>query len=195
MKKWDDSRLVASYIEGNEESLAVLIDRHKDRVYGFVFSKVYNHNVAEDIFQETFIKVITKLKQGKYSEKGKFIAWVMRIAHNQTIDYFRGEKKMNTISENCTGDDFSLFDIIHYTEADTESDIIQQQIYKDVSKLVDMLPEEQREVLKLRLYKDLSFKEIAEETEVSINTALGRMRYALMNLRKLIEENKVILTV
>lgn len=194
MKFQKDSELVRSYMNGNESSLAVLIDRHQQRIYSFVFSKVYNHDVTEDIFQDTFIKVITTIKEGKYNEEGKFLPWVMRIAYNLTIDYFRAQKKLKTVSENVGGDEYSLFDFVHFTDSNVEKDWIQEQIHDDVKKLVDFLPDDQRLVLELRIYKGLSFKEIAEDTNVSINTALGRMRYALINLRKLIEENNIVLT-
>ena len=195
MKFRKDSELVRSYVNGDESSLAVLIDRHQQRIYSFIFSKVYNHDVTEDIFQDTFIKVITTIKEGKYNEEGKFVPWVMRIAYNLTIDYFRTQKKSKTISENIGGEDYSLFDFVHYTESNVELDWIQDQRHGDVSKLINYLPEDQKLVLELRIFKGLSFKEIAEDTNVSINTALGRMRYALINLRKLIEENNISLTI
>lgn len=195
MKFSKDSDLVRSYINGDESSLAVLIDRHQQRIYSFIYSKIYNHDVTEDIFQDTFIKVITTIKEGKYNEEGKFLPWVMRIAYNLTIDHFRSLKKQNTVSENIGGEDYSLFDFTHFTDSNAEQDWIQEQIHGDLHKLVAYLPEEQRVVLEMRIYKGMSFKEIAEDTNVSINTALGRMRYALINLRKLIEENKIILTI
>lgn len=194
MKFREDGELVRAYINGNESALAQLIDRHQQRIYSFVFSKVYNHDVTEDIFQDTFIKVITTIKEGRYNEEGKFLPWVMRIAYNLTIDYFRAQKKQKTVSENVGGDEYSLFDFIHFTESNAEKDCIKEQIHDDVKKLVEYLPDDQRVVLELRIYKGLSFKEIAEDTDVSINTALGRMRYALINLRKLIEENNIVLT-
>lgn len=194
MNSIKDSELVSSYSKGDESALATLIDRHKQRIYSFIFSKVYNHDVAEDIFQDTFIKVINTIKEGRYNEEGKFLPWVMRIAYNLTIDYFRVQKKRKTISENQIGDDLSLFDFVHFTESNVESDWIKEQIHTDLINLVECLPEDQKLVLTLRIFKDMSFKEIAEETGVSINTALGRMRYALINLRKLIEENNIVLT-
>lgn len=194
MSTKNDSVLVQAYINGDESALAKLIARHQQRIYSFVFSKVYNHDVTEDIFQDTFIKVITTIKEGRYNEEGKFLPWVMRIAYNLTIDYFRAKKKQKTVSENVGGDEYSLFDFVHYTESNVEMDWIKDQIHGDVINLVAYLPDEQREVLELRIFKGLSFKEIAEDTGVSINTALGRMRYALINLRKLIEENNIVLT-
>ncbi|MGI9526706.1 MAG: RNA polymerase sigma factor [Weeksellaceae bacterium] len=190
-----DSELVLSYSNGDESALTVLINRHKQRIYSFIYSKVYSHDVTEDIFQDTFIKVITTIKEGKYNEEGKFLPWVMRIAYNLTIDYFRAKKKRKTVSENAGGDEYSLFDFIHFTDSNVEDDWIINQIHSDVVNLIDYLPEDQQLVLRLRIFKGLSFKEIAEETNVSINTALGRMRYALINLRKLIEEKNIALTV
>ncbi|MXV37487.1 sigma-70 family RNA polymerase sigma factor [Flavobacteriaceae bacterium Ap0902] len=195
MKLYKDSELISAYSRGDETALAVLIDRHKQRIYSFIYSKVYNHDVTEDIFQDTFIKVITTIKGGKYNEEGKFLPWVMRIAFNLTIDYFRAKKKRKTVSENAAGEECSLFDFIHFTESNIEDDLIEDQIHCDVVKLIELLPENQQVVLKLRIFKGLSFKEISEDTGVSINTALGRMRYALINLRKLIEENNITLTV
>lgn len=194
MKFRKDSELVRAYLEGNENAIAILINRHKQRVYSFVFSKVYNHDVTDDIFQETFIKVITTIKEGKYNEEGKFLPWVMRISYNLTIDYFRSQKKQKTVSENVGGEEYSLFDFVHFTEENAEMDWIKNQINDDVRKLIEFLPEDQRTVLELRIFRGLSFKEIAEDTGVSINTALGRMRYALINLRKIIEENNIVLT-
>lgn len=194
MKSLDDSQLVSKYLDGQEIALSVIINRHKDNLFNFIFSKVYDTDIANDIFQETFIKVIIKLKEGKYTEEGKFLPWLMRIAYNQTIDYFRAKKKLNTVSENCLQEECSLFDFLHFTEENIESKIIKTQIEEDVLRLIDILPDEQKEVLELRIFKGLSFKEIAEDTGVSINTALGRMRYAVINLRKFIEENNIILT-
>ena len=194
MKSLDDSQLVSKYLDGQEIALSVIINRHKDNLFNFIFTKVYDTDIANDIFQETFIKVIIKLKEGKYTEEGKFLPWLMRIAYNQTIDYFRARKKLNTVSENCLQEEYSLFDFLYFTEENIESKIIKTQIEEDVLKLIDILPDEQKEVLELRIFKGLSFKEIAEDTGVSINTALGRMRYAVINLRKFIEENNIILT-
>ncbi len=193
MKHLQDSDLVRSYMAGDESALACLINRHQQRIYSFIFSKVYNHDVTEDIFQDTFIKVITTIKEGKYNEEGKFLPWVMRISYNLTIDYFRAKKKLKTVSENSISDEFSLFDLVHFTEKNAEKEMVEFQINEDVRGLIDYLPEDQKEVLTMRIYKDMSFKEIAEETNVSINTALGRMRYALINLRKLVEQNKILL--
>ena len=190
----DDSQLVDAYILGNEAALAELIDRHKNKVFGFIFSKVLDKDVAEDIFQDTFVKVILTLKEGKYNEEGKFLPWVMRIAHNLSIDYFRSRRRMPVIGETFMDEDFSIFDFLADPEDCSETRIIKDQIDKELRLIIDYLPEDQQEVLKLRIFKGLSFKEIAEETNVSINTALGRMRYALINLRKVIDDKNLSLT-
>lgn len=190
----DDSRLVDAYILGNEYALAELIDRHKNKVYGFIFSKVLDKDIAEDIFQDTFVKVILTLKEGKYNEEGKFLPWVMRIAHNLSIDYFRSRRRMPVIGETFMDEEFSIFDFLADPEDCSETKIIKEQIDKELRQIIDYLPEDQQEVLRLRIFKGLSFKEIAEETDVSINTALGRMRYALINLRKVIEDKNLSLT-
>ncbi|MFA7687469.1 MAG: sigma-70 family RNA polymerase sigma factor [Moheibacter sp.] len=190
----DDSHLVDAYILGDEAALAELIDRHKNKVYGFIFSKVLDKNIAEDIFQDTFVKVILTLKEGKYNEEGKFLPWVMRIAHNLSIDYFRSRRRMPIIGETFVDEDFSIFDFLADPEDCSETKIIKDQIDKELRLIIEYLPHDQQEVLKLRIFKGLSFKEIAEETDVSINTALGRMRYALINLRKVIEDKNLSLT-
>lgn len=192
----DDSLLIASYQEGNEEALQLLIEKYKGRIYSFIYSKVLDRDVTEDIFQDTFVKVILTLKGGKYNEEGKFLPWVMRIAHNLSIDYFRINKRVNIIHETSyANEEYNIFNHIGVYDECSETKIIKEQIGSDLKKLVQQLPDDQREVLELRIFKDLSFKEIAEETDVSINTALGRMRYALINLRKVIENNNIILTV
>ena len=185
-----DAELVSNYIQGNENALSILIERHKQRIYSFIYSKVYDRDITEDIFQDTFIKVIRTLKLGKYNEEGKFLPWVMRIAHNLVIDYFRKSNRMPSFKNT---DDFDIFSVLGDGSLNAEKKMIQAQIYNDVRELVDELPEEQKEVLVMRMYKDMSFKEISENTGVSINTALGRMRYALINMRKLIEKHKIVL--
>ena len=189
-KSLSDAQLVTNYISGEETALSVLINRHHQRLYGFIFSKVYDRDATEDIFQDTFIKVIRTLKKGKYNEQGKFLPWVMRIAHNLVIDYFRKSKRIPSFKNK---DDFDIFSIIGDGSLNAEKKMIQEQVYNDVRELVYSLPEEQKEVLIMRMYRDMSFKEISENTGVSINTALGRMRYALINLRKLIEKHKIVL--
>lgn len=185
-----DSVLVNNYINGNEKSLEILIIRHKQRIFSFILSKVLDREIAEDIFQDTFIKVINTLKRGAYNEEGKFLPWVMRIAHNLIIDHFRRNKRMPKFNNT---DDFDIFDVLSDEMLSVENQIIKSQILEDVRNLIQELPEDQKEVLIMRMYKDMSFKEIAENTDVSINTALGRMRYALINLRKLIEKHNIIL--
>ena len=185
-----DAALVKQYVEGNESALAKLIERHQSKIYGFIYSKVLDRDVTEDIFQDTFIKVIKTLKSGSYNEEGKFLPWVMRIAHNLIVDHFRRSKKMTFQRET---EEFSIFSVITDSSPNIESSIISSQIINDLKKLIDELPQDQKEVLNMRIYEDLSFKEISDLTGVSINTALGRMRYALMNLRKIIEKNNIIL--
>ena len=187
----DDQQLVKVYLAGNEQALAELITRHKSRIYGYIFNLAKNRDLTEDIFQDTFIKVINTLKKGNYNEEGKFLPWVLRIAHNLVIDTFRKAKKI-PISDG--GSDFDIFDVVKSNEANIEEAMVTSQIQQDVRSLIKLLPEDQKTVLQMRHYGDMSFKDIAEELDISINTALGRMRYALINLRKLIEENKMSLT-
>jgi RNA polymerase sigma-70 factor (ECF subfamily) len=187
----NDAFLVKSYMEGDEQSLSILINRHQQRIYSFIFSKVFDKDIAEDIFQDTFIKVIRTLKRGKYNEEGKFLPWVMRIAHNLVIDHFRKNKRMPKFENSG---DFNIFSVLCDSDLNAEKQIIKDQIEADVQELIKELPEDQLEVLVMRIYKDMSFKEISERTGVSINTALGRMRYALINLRKVIEKHNLVLT-
>lgn len=192
----DDQELVNNYISGEESALSTLIQRHKRRVFSYIMHTVKDRALAEDIFQDTFIKVINTLKKGNYNEEGKFLPWVLRISHNLIIDTFRRDKRMPTISggTNDDGEDFDIFSVLGEHDRTAEQEIIQGQIRKDIRKLVECLPAEQREVLMMRHYYDMSFKEISEQTNVSINTALGRMRYALINLRKMIEEKEIVVT-
>ncbi|MBN8696926.1 MAG: sigma-70 family RNA polymerase sigma factor [Bacteroidetes bacterium] len=191
----DDQTLVNLYIKGDESALETLLLRHKRKIFSYIMLTIKDRELAQDIFQDTFFKVINTLKKGQYNEEGKFLPWVMRIAHNLMIDTFRNDKKMPTISggTNSDGEDFDIFSIIPMEEKNAEQAIEQGQIRKDIRKLIEQLPAEQREVLMMRHYYDMSFKEISEQTNVSINTALGRMRYALINLRKMIEEKDLIL--
>jgi len=186
-----DALLVNAYVNGDESALGELIARHKDRIYRFIYSKVYDRDVTEDIFQDTFVKVINTLKKGNYNEEGKFLPWVMRIAHNLVIDYFRRNKRMPKFESN---DDFNIFSVLSDGDLNAERSMIKDQVQKDVQRLIEELPEDQKEVLIMRIYKDMSFKEISEQTGVSINTALGRMRYALINLRKVIDKHQIVLT-
>ena len=187
-----DSLLVHNYLSGSENALEILIKRHQARVFNFINSKVQERDTSEDIFQDTFIKVIRTLKGGQYNEEGKFLPWVMRIAHNLVIDFFRKNNRMPKVKNT---EDFDIFQFISDSSPNVELSIVQDQVSKDLQKLVEELPEDQKEVLIMRLYRDMSFKEIAENTNVSINTALGRMRYAIINLRKLINENQIILNI
>ncbi|MDX5585861.1 MAG: sigma-70 family RNA polymerase sigma factor [Aureibaculum sp.] len=190
-QKLDDSVLVSNYIGGSERSLEILVGRHKQRIYSFIYSKVLDRDVSEDIFQDTFIKVINTLKLGNYNEEGKFLPWVMRIAHNLVIDHFRKGNRMPSFKNT---EEFDIFSVLSDSSLNAEKQIIKDQIHFDVRRIVDELPEDQKEVLIMRIYRDMSFKEISESTGVSINTALGRMRYALINLRKVIDKNNIILT-
>jgi RNA polymerase sigma-70 factor (ECF subfamily) len=187
-----DQDLVERYLAGNVSAIDTLISRYKSKVYHYIYLVVRNQALAEDIFQDTFIKVIQSLTQGKYHDNGKFISWVMRIAHNLTIDYFRKEKQIHCISNDSC--ETNLFNSSKLSDSTIEDKIIAKQISKEVRHLVEHLPDEQREVILLRHYAGLSFKEIAEHTNVSINTALGRMRYAILNLRKLVEDNQICLS-
>ena len=187
----DDAFLVSDYINGNERALEALVLRHKMKIYNFIYSKVFDRDTAEDIFQETFIKVIKTLKRGVYNEEGKFLPWVMRIAHNLVIDFFRKNNRIPTFDNN---DDYDIFQLISDGNPTAERSMIDEQVVEDLQKLIVELPQDQKDVLTMRLYKDMSFKEIAESTGVSINTALGRMRYAIINLRKLVDEHQIILS-
>jgi RNA polymerase sigma-70 factor (ECF subfamily) len=187
----DDASLVNSYISGNEAALESLIKRHQSRIFGFIYSKVGDRDLADDIFQDTFIKVIRTLKSNAYNEEGKFLPWVMRIAHNLIVDHFRHNKKMPLYRET---EEFSIFSVMTDDSLTIENKLISDQVTKDLRQIVEELPEDQKEVLMMRLYQDMSFKEISEATGVSINTALGRMRYAVINLRKVIDKHQIILT-
>lgn len=186
-----DAVLVKNYIGGDESALASLIERHQSKIYGFIYSKINDRDLSDDIFQDTFIKVIKTLKSQSYNEEGKFLPWVMRIAHNLVVDHFRKAKKMPYQRET---EEYSIFSYMTDNSLNIEGQIISEQVETDLAKLLDELPADQKEVLVMRMYQDLSFKEIADLTGVSINTALGRMRYALLNLRKIIEKNQIILT-
>jgi RNA polymerase sigma factor (sigma-70 family) len=191
IKLLDDKVLINRYLKGDEGALETLINRYKSKVFTHVIILVKDRETAEDIFQDTFIKVINTLKCGKYNEEGKFLPWVIRIAHNLAIDYFRKQKKMPM---SRSDEEFDIFGTISLSDQSVEKEMIQDQIFSDVRKLVDMLPEEQRQVVIMRHYQGMSFKEISEVTNVSINTALGRMRYAVLNIRKIVEEKNIILT-
>ena len=191
LTKLSDGDLVSLYISGNENGLSTLVNRHNSRIFNFIYSKVLNRDITEDIFQDTFIKVINTIKRGKYNEEGKFLPWVMRIAHNLIIDHFR---KNNRIPKFDNSGDFDIFTTISDSDLNIENKLIKSQIETHLKEIIEKLPNDQKEVLFMRLYKDMSFKEISETTGVSINTALGRMRYAIINLRKIVDLNKIILT-
>lgn len=192
MKKMalSDNELISQYASGDESALKSLITRHEKKVFSYIMFSVKSRELAEDIFQDTFIKVINTIRSGNYKEEGKFIQWVMRIANNLKIDYFRKVQRMPAFE---TNGEFDIFDVIYGTEPSAEQKIITEQIYTELRSLIQLLPDEQREVLEMRIYQDISFKDIADITDVSINTALGRMRYALINLRKIIKERNVVM--
>jgi len=189
--KQSDSELVSIYISGNENALGILISRHQQRIFSFIFSKVYDRDISNDIFQDTFVKVIRTLKAGKYNEEGKFLPWVMRITHNLIIDHFRKGNRMPKFNDSG---ELSIFSILTDDCLNAESQLIKKQVESEVKELVNELPDDQKQVLVMRIYNNMSFKEISENTGVSINTALGRMRYAIMNLRKLIAKHQIVLT-
>ena len=183
-----DQELVKKYINGDNYSFEVLLNRHKNRVFAFIMSKIKNKDLSEDIFQDTYVKVVNSLQKGKYNEEGKFLPWVMRIAHNLVIDHFRKQKKMHMVRSN---NDFDIFDIIKDDSINVDDRLIRDQIFNDLRTLINLLPNDQREVLKMRYFEEMSFKKIAEYFDISINTALGRMRYALINLRALSKKRHV----
>lgn len=185
-----DTVLVTEYIAGNEAALSKLINKHQSKIYGFIYSKIQDRDICDDVFQDTFIKVIKTLKSNSYNEEGKFLPWVMRIAHNLVIDNYRKKAKMPMVRET---EEFSIFEKINFDDKSIENQLISDQIKIDLNKVIDKLPKEQKEVLVMRYFNDLSFKEIAEETGVSLNTALGRMRYAILNLKKLIVKHDIVL--
>ena len=187
-----DELLVKLYSEGNNEAFDTLIERHKDKLYAYIFHSVKDSDIANDIFQETVIKAITTINQGRYTENGKFSAWISRIAHNLIIDFFRQEKSENL--QSCDLEDVDILNRKELSEETIEDAIITHQIHADIRRIVKALPESQQEVLVMRYYKNMSFKEIADATNVSINTALGRMRYAILNMRRIAEENNIVLT-
>ena len=187
-KSLSDAQLVYNYISGDENALSILINRHQSRLYGFIFSKIQDRDAADDVFQDTFIKVIRTLKRGNYNEQGKFLPWVMRISHNLIIDYFRKNSRMPKFKSK---NEFDIFSIISDDSLNIENKMVDAQIENHIRILLDELPDEQKAVVKMRIYQDMSFKEISESTGVSINTALGRMRYGLINLRKMIDKHKI----
>ncbi len=192
MEAKDERLLIREFLDGKPASLQELIERHQTRLYSYIFVMVKDKQLADDLFQDTFVKVINTLKSGNYNDEGKFIQWIMRIAHNLVIDHFRKQKKLNYAE--VANDKYNMMDSLRVTDPSIEDAMITEQIHKDVRLLMEYLPNEQKEVLYLRCYAGLSFKDIADQTEVSINTALGRMRYALINMRKIVKEKNIILT-
>jgi len=190
MNSLTDPQLIHIYLEGDADALSTLVDRHKDKIFTSIYLLVKDKFLAEDIFQDTFIKVIDTINSGRYNEEGKFLPWVMRIAHNLCIDHFRKVKRTPTIK---TSGDHDIFEVLNFSEAGMEEKMIQGQSHERVRKMLDMLPEDQKEVIVMRHFADLSFKEIATITNCSINTALGRMRYGLINLRKMMVEKQIAL--
>lgn len=188
-----DDQLVALYARGKNEAFDVIIERHKDRLYNYIYYSVKDPDIADDIFQETFVKAIMTIKQGRYTENGKFVAWVTRIAHNLVIDYFRQEKAENL--QSCDLEDVDILNRKDLSEDTIEDELVTRQIHCDIRRIIKALPANQQEVLTMRYYMNMSFKEIAEATNVSINTALGRMRYAILNMRRIAEMNNIVLTV
>jgi RNA polymerase sigma-70 factor (ECF subfamily) len=191
-KDKSDEQLISLYVDGNNEAFDALLERHKDRVYMYIYHAVKNDGLADDIFQDTFVKAITTIKQGRYVENGHFPAWITRIAHNLIIDYFRQTRNENLQSTDDT--DVNILNRKELSESTIEDNLVATQIHNDVRRLVKALPDSQREVLEMRYYKNMSFKEIADTTGVSINTALGRMRYAILNMRRMAEEYNIVLT-
>ena len=193
MKRMDDRELITSYIDGNEKAFEVLLMRHKDKIYRFVYLKLRDADLAQDIFQETFVKIINTLKAGSYNEEGKFLPWAMRIAHTLVIDHFRKSNKVRMISESSsTKDDFNIFSTLSLEDKNIQETMSYDELEKQMVDLIDHLPATQRDILKMRIFRDMSFKDIAEAEDISINTALGRMRYALINMRKLIEKHQLV---
>ncbi len=191
MQVLSDQKLLNQYLSGDQSAISSLIERHKRRVREYIHMMVKDDDVTDDIFQETFIKAIRVIDEGRYIDNGKFLSWILRIAHNQVIDYFRTCKQNKQVNESDTG--YNILGSLRFAEKTIEDELVSSQIEQDVRNLVELLPKEQREVVMMRYYSGLSFKEIAEQTDVSINTALGRMRYALINLRRMIKEKNLVL--
>jgi RNA polymerase sigma-70 factor (ECF subfamily) len=191
-----DQQLISNYINGDEFALEIIIKRHQKTIFNFINKKILNEELANDFFQDTFIKAILILKSGKYQEEGKFIQWILRIANNLVIDYFRSSKKYKMVSEIITDDsEISIFDLIGQTEDSFEDELIKNQQKIELIQIVETLPSEQKEMIKLRIFNDYSFKDIAEELDISINTCLGRMRYALINLRKKLKKENIYMEI
>jgi RNA polymerase sigma-70 factor (ECF subfamily) len=196
MKTVDDQELITIYLTGDNKAFEILLLRHKNRIFRFILMKIKVRDLADDIFQETFVKIINTLQLGKYNEEGKFLPWAMRIAHNLVIDHFRKTSKVRMISESSSfSDDYSIFNILSTGEENTLETMTRTELENQMVDLIEHLPETQREIIQMRIFQDLSFKDIAEMENISINTALGRMRYALMNLRKLIDKHQLVIDI
>lgn len=196
MKTMDDQQLITIYLTGDNKAFETLLLRHKNRIFRFILMKIKDRDLADDIFQETFVKIINTLQLGKYNEEGKFLPWAMRIAHNLIIDHFRKTSKVRMISESSSfSDDYSIFNVLSTGEENTLETMTRTELETQMVDLIDHLPETQREIIQMRIFQDLSFKDIAEMENISINTALGRMRYALMNLRKLIDKHQLVIDI
>jgi RNA polymerase sigma-70 factor (ECF subfamily) len=190
-----DEFLIKQFKSGNNQCFDIILNKYQQRVFSYILKMVKDQDLANDIFQEVFIKVITNLKKENYNHEGKLISWILRIAHNQVIDFFRKDAKMPIAGRSSNlSEDFNIFDLINLEEDSIEDVIVNEQIISDIRQLVEYLPEDQKQVVKMRYFNQMNFKDIAEKTDVSINTSLGRMRYALINLRKLISEKKLVLT-
>ena len=195
-KQTEDRDLINEYINGNEKAFEILLMRHKNKIHRFIGIKLRDNDLTEDIFQETFIKIINTLKSGSYNEEGKFLPWAMRIAHNLVIDHFRRASRVRLISESSSkSDDFNIFSTLKLTDRNIEESILKDELESQMVNLVEYLPVSQRDILKMRIFQDLSFQDISEMENISINTALGRMRYALINLRKLIEKHEMVVEI
>lgn len=193
LSKKEDRQLISLYIEGQEKAFEVLLNRHKNKIYNYIFMKIRDEALSQDIFQETFIKIIKTLKKGAYNEEGKFLPWAMRIAHNLMIDHFRKTNKIRMISESSSrSEDYNIFDMLELQDNNIEDEIMHNELVSQMVELIDHLPDSQRDILQMRIFKEMSFKDIAKKENVSINTALGRMRYALINIRKLIEKHNLL---
>lgn len=189
----EDKALVSLYLKGDEKAFETLLMRHKNKIYNYIYAKIRDHALSQDIFQDTFIKVVKTLKKGSYNEEGKFLPWAMRIAHNLMIDHFRKANKVRMISESSSkNDDFNIFSVLKLEDENVEDAITREELEIQMVDLIEHLPDAQRDILKMRIFQEMSFKDIAEKEDVSINTALGRMRYALINMRKLIEKHNLV---
>lgn len=189
----EDKALVSLYLKGDEKAFETLLMRHKNKIYNYIYAKIRDTALSQDIFQDTFIKVVRTLKKGSYNEEGKFLPWAMRIAHNLMIDHFRKANKVRMISESSSkSDDFNIFSVLKLEDENVEDVITREELEVQMVELIEHLPAAQRDILKMRIFQEMSFKDIAEKEDVSINTALGRMRYALINMRKLIEKHNLV---